>query len=178
MSAWIAHPETVDVGRLLALSGLTRCRAVRSDPKRTWIPAPRLVALVGRHLRAVRLAQPMTDPDLLVEVVDDEIIITVPGSHYSVTYYKPEKSPQLLARRISDTDDRRVAMTLSEFLARAWRLANDKARERIQVLVVEHQSAVQTVMRNGPLLGPPTKCGDRAAEPSRCHCDSEEAPWR
>lgn len=71
----------------------------------------------------------MTDPDLLVEVVDDEIIITVPGSHYSVTYYKPEKSPQLLARRISDTDDRRIAMTLSEFLARAWRLANDKARE-------------------------------------------------
>jgi hypothetical protein len=71
----------------------------------------------------------MTDPDLLVEVVDDEIIITMPGSHYSVTYYKPEKSPQLLARRISDTDDRPVAMTLSEFLARAWRLANDKARE-------------------------------------------------
>lgn len=71
----------------------------------------------------------MTDPDLLVEVVDDEIIITVPGSHYSVTYYKPEKSPQLLARHISDTDDRRIAMTLSEFLARAWRLANDKARE-------------------------------------------------
>jgi hypothetical protein len=64
-----------------------------------------------------------------VQVVDDEIIVTLPGSHYSVTYYKPAKSPQLVAKRMSDRDDPRVAMRLSEFLARAWRLANDKARE-------------------------------------------------
>ena len=64
-----------------------------------------------------------------VQVVDDEIIVTLPGSHYSVTYYKPAKSPQLLAKFISDRDDPRVAMKLSEFLALAWRLANDKARE-------------------------------------------------
>ena len=55
--------------------------------------------------------------------------MTLPGSHYSVTYYKPAKSPQLLAKFISDRDDPRVAMRLSEFLALAWRLANDKARE-------------------------------------------------
>jgi hypothetical protein len=30
---------------------------------------------------------------------------------------------------MSDRDDPRVAMGLSEFLARVWRLANDKARE-------------------------------------------------
>ena len=64
-----------------------------------------------------------------VQVVDDEIIVTLPGSHYSVTYYKPVKSPQLVAKRISDRDDPRVATRLSEFLALAWRLANDKARE-------------------------------------------------
>jgi hypothetical protein len=67
--------------------------------------------------------------ELSVQVVDDEIIVTLSGSHYSVTYYKPAKSPQLLAKIISDRDDPRVAMRLSEFLALAWKLANDKARE-------------------------------------------------
>jgi len=64
-----------------------------------------------------------------VQVVDDEIIVTVPGSHYSVTYYKLAKRPQLLAKCMSDRDDPRVAMRLSEFLDAAWRLANDRARE-------------------------------------------------
>jgi hypothetical protein len=67
--------------------------------------------------------------ELSVQVVDDEIIVTLPGSHYSVTYYKSAKSLQLLARFISDRVDPRVAMKLSEFLALAWRLANNKARE-------------------------------------------------
>jgi hypothetical protein len=63
------------------------------------------------------------------QVRDDEIIVTLPGSTYTVTYYKPERSPQLLARQISEKDDKRVALTLSEFLERAWHAANDKARE-------------------------------------------------
>jgi hypothetical protein len=67
--------------------------------------------------------------ELRVQVVDDEIIVTRPGSIYSVTYYKPDKFPQLIARRISDRDDPRIPMKLSEFLAQAWRLANEKARE-------------------------------------------------
>jgi hypothetical protein len=44
------------------------------------------------------------EPKLRAQVVGDDIIVTLPGSHYSVTYYKPEKSPQLLAKRIPDTD--------------------------------------------------------------------------
>jgi hypothetical protein len=70
----------------------------------------------------------MTEPwgSLRIDVVGDEIIVFLPGSSYSV---KPANSPQLLARRISDQDDRRVPMTLSEFLARAWKAANTKARE-------------------------------------------------
>jgi hypothetical protein len=67
--------------------------------------------------------------ELYVQVVDDEIVVTLPGSHYSATYYKPANSPQLLAKHFSDRDDPRVAMRLSEFLTKAWRLANDKARE-------------------------------------------------
>jgi|NGEPerStandDraft_13_1074530.scaffolds.fasta_scaffold07861_2 hypothetical protein len=66
---------------------------------------------------------------LHVEVGDDELVVSLPRSHYSVTYYKPENSPQLLAKRISDRDDPRAPMTASEFLAKAWKLANDKARE-------------------------------------------------
>jgi hypothetical protein len=46
-----------------------------------------------------------------------------------VTYYKPDGSPQLLAKNITDRDDLRLSMTAAEFLAKAWRLANDKARE-------------------------------------------------
>ena len=67
--------------------------------------------------------------ELKLEVQDGDITISLPGSSYTVTYYKPKTSPQLLAKRIARRDDPSVAMTLSEFLAQAWRLANQKARE-------------------------------------------------
>jgi hypothetical protein len=67
--------------------------------------------------------------DLHIEVRDNEIIVTLPGSSYTVTYYKPANSPQLLAKRFHNKDDSRATMTQAEFLARAWKLANDKARE-------------------------------------------------
>jgi hypothetical protein len=71
----------------------------------------------------------MSDPELYVEVSGADITVTLPGTTYTVTYYKPAKSPQLLAKRISDRDDPGVPMTVSQFLAKAWRLANNKARE-------------------------------------------------
>jgi hypothetical protein len=71
----------------------------------------------------------MSGAALDCQVQDDEIIVALPGTSYAVTYYKPERSPQLLAKRIADRDDPRTSMSLSEFLARAWKLANDKARE-------------------------------------------------
>ena len=42
----------------------------------------------------------MTDAwgSLLVEVWDDEIVITLPASIYAVTYYRPANSAGLLAR--------------------------------------------------------------------------------
>jgi hypothetical protein len=36
--------------------------------------------------------------ELHVQVLNDDIIVTLPESHYSVTYYKPAKSPQLVAK--------------------------------------------------------------------------------
>jgi hypothetical protein len=67
--------------------------------------------------------------ELRSQVVDDELIVSLPQSSYAVTYYKPANSPQLLARRIPMEDDPRAPMTLSEFLGRAWWAASDKARE-------------------------------------------------
>jgi hypothetical protein len=66
---------------------------------------------------------------LELHVTGGDIIVTMPGTRYTVTYYKPNKSPQLYARLITAKDDPRAAVNLSEFLAKAWKLANDKARE-------------------------------------------------
>jgi hypothetical protein len=66
---------------------------------------------------------------LELHVEDGDIIVTMPGTKYTVTYYKPDRSPQLYARLITAKDDPRAAVNLSQFLAAAWRAANTKARE-------------------------------------------------
>jgi hypothetical protein len=73
----------------------------------------------------------MTDEwgSLRIEVRHDEIIVTLPFTHYTVTYYRQPNSPGLLAKNFPTKDDSRVPLTQAEFLARAWKLANDKARE-------------------------------------------------
>ena len=86
---------------------------------------------MGFAIVALRLEGFMGMPksEFRVAVRGDEIVITMPGSIYSVTYFKPEGSPQLLAKRIADQDDLRFRMTAGEFLGMAWSLANDKARK-------------------------------------------------
>ena len=49
---------------------------------------------------------------LRIDVVDDEIVVTLPGTSYSVTYYKLPNSPQLLAKRIANEGKRHVRRTL------------------------------------------------------------------
>jgi hypothetical protein len=66
---------------------------------------------------------------LRVAVRGDEIIVTLPGYTYSVTYYKPEGSHGLLAKDMTAANDLRIPMTAAEFLTQAWKRANDKARE-------------------------------------------------
>ena len=65
--------------------------------------------------------------ELRVQVVDDEIIGTLPAR----TIWPRTTSRQFSSARkaLSDRDDPGVAMRVSEFVARAWMLANDKARE-------------------------------------------------
>jgi hypothetical protein len=69
------------------------------------------------------------DPELSVEVTGNNILVTLPGTGYSVTYFKPRGQLWLAARDIVHEDDLRIAMTSAEFLAKAWKVANDKARE-------------------------------------------------
>ena len=61
--------------------------------------------------------------------VRGDIIVDLPGTSYTVTYHKPAVSPQLLAADLPANNYPRAGLTQAEFLARAWRLANDKARE-------------------------------------------------
>ena len=68
-------------------------------------------------------------PDLHIELLHNEITVTMPGTSYTVTYYKPKNSRILLAKRPSSKDDQRTTFTLSEFLGSGRWAANDKARE-------------------------------------------------
>ena len=74
----------------------------------------------------------MTSPEsaLHAEVLDDEIVITLPGTSYAVTYHRATAFPQqLLTKSHSGGEDRDPPMTQAEFHGRAWTLANDRARE-------------------------------------------------
>ena len=73
----------------------------------------------------------MTSPEsaLHVEVLDDELVITLPGTSYAVTYYRATAFPQQLLAKSHSGEGSRCPNTQAEFHGRAWRLANDKARE-------------------------------------------------
>jgi hypothetical protein len=62
-----------------------------------------------------------------VEVEDDGIIVTLPGTSFRVIYKKPSQYPGLIAFDLRGDKD--AGMPMADFLARAWRVANDKARE-------------------------------------------------
>ena len=70
----------------------------------------------------------MHGADLHAEVRDDEIIVTLPGTDYVATYYRATPR-ELLAKSHAGQEADGAPMTLAEFHARAWKLANDKARE-------------------------------------------------
>jgi hypothetical protein len=67
--------------------------------------------------------------DIHLDVSGSDIIVDLPGTNYTVTYHKPVVAFQLLAANLPSDDDARTGLTLAEFLARASRLANEKARE-------------------------------------------------
>jgi hypothetical protein len=64
---------------------------------------------------------------LVVEMLDDHIVVTMPGTALIAAYRKREDAPELAAHFVQD--DRYAPITRADFLARSWRVAIDKARE-------------------------------------------------
>jgi len=66
---------------------------------------------------------------LSVEVQGDDIVVTLPGTSYVVTYYRAAAFPQqLLTKSHSGREDEGAPMTQAEFHAHAWEAASRKAR--------------------------------------------------
>ena len=63
---------------------------------------------------------------LRVTVRDEAITVMLPGTWFTVTY---RKVPDLRDLVPTNVDDRRVAVKKADFLVRASRIANNKARE-------------------------------------------------
>ena len=67
------------------------------------------------------------DLRLLVVLESDTIVVTMPGTSYTVSYRKLHDTPWLVASGVRDDPDSPISKFT--FRARAWVAANDKARE-------------------------------------------------
>ena len=52
--------------------------------------------------------------------ISDDPPSSFSGRFLVLTYYKPDKAPELLGKNFPKRDDSRVQLTQSEFLSRAW----------------------------------------------------------
>jgi hypothetical protein len=64
---------------------------------------------------------------LRVQVEDEGIIVALPGTTFRVVYHKTPDASGLVASAIQT--DKSAGMSQFDFLARAWRVANEKAKE-------------------------------------------------
>ena len=71
-----------------------------------------------------------TGSKIIVEVLDGEILVTMPGTSFSVVYEKT-KNNRLIASSFSGRKvrDERSRMSFPHFLSLAWTAANEKAKE-------------------------------------------------
>src|SRR4029079_12887271 len=67
--------------------------------------------------------------DLHVEVEDGEVMVTLPGTKYAVTYFKVANSRQLRGKNFPEEVDRRSPIPQAACVGKAWKVPNDKARE-------------------------------------------------
>ena len=71
----------------------------------------------------------MAVQELNVEVRGNDIVVTLAGTNYTATYYRAAAFPQqLLSKSHAGREDEGAPMTQTEFHARAWRAASNKAR--------------------------------------------------
>ena len=71
----------------------------------------------------------MSTQELSVKVQGDEIIVTMPGTRFRVVYRKPHRELGLVAKLDYFRYEQKGPITRAVFHGRAWRAANDKARE-------------------------------------------------
>ena len=64
---------------------------------------------------------------LIVEMIDDQIVVTMSGTLFLAAYRKRQGVAALAAQFLQD--DRHAPIPRAEFVARSWRLALAKARE-------------------------------------------------
>jgi hypothetical protein len=64
---------------------------------------------------------------LIVEMIDDQIVVTMSGTLFLAAYRKRQGVAALAAHFLQD--DRHAPIPRAEFVARSWRLALAKARE-------------------------------------------------
>ena len=67
--------------------------------------------------------------DILLAVMDDEVLVSLPGTIYSVIYYKPANSSQLLAKNLPHKDDGRTELKQRSFLPKRGVWRTTKARD-------------------------------------------------
>ena len=67
--------------------------------------------------------------DLHIEVRYQDLVATMPGTSLRVVYRKPHRGSQLVARLDYFQDQQKGPITRAEFLTRALKAPNDKARE-------------------------------------------------
>ena len=65
--------------------------------------------------------------ELIVEMIDDQIVVTMSGTLFLAAYRKRQGVAALAAHFLQD--DRQAPIPRAEFVARSWRLALAKARE-------------------------------------------------
>jgi len=66
---------------------------------------------------------------MTVEVRDQDIVITMPGTSLRVVYRKPHRGSQLVAKLDYFQEHQKGPITRAEFISKALKLATAKARE-------------------------------------------------
>ena len=78
--------------------------------------------------RTRELQGPTSDDDRLrIEVERDDLLVTLPGTSYAVKWCK--LANQLYCKEFPMEVDRRSPISQAEFIGKAWRIANEKARD-------------------------------------------------
>ena len=68
-------------------------------------------------------------PAIGVDVAGNQMLVTLRGTSYAVTYFRRGGTRGLLAKDFIQDDDPCITVTSAELLEVAWRVAIDKARE-------------------------------------------------